>query len=719
MSKIATRHAKIKDKIRDYHTYFLPNIKRYQHFMNFVFNTSLSESDITLLQEMGKPQVEFNILESCISRLLGEFSQQEPSFEVREKDSGDPIDAHVLQVAEGYLRSILFDSNRDNMEYDIYAEQLGGGFSAIRVLTDYVDEKSFHQKILIRKCYDPSLTVFDRLARESHKGDGMICGELYPLLRTEFESRYGKKYTENMSFLRNLGDFSWSYMNDKGEEIVLVGDIFEKRKKKAKIVQLIDGRVMTDEEYQMNVEHWKKQTDVMIQIPGIVGTPRQTELTTIYHSIVTENDLINEEETDFKYLPIVFVDGNSKMLKNGKDGPLMQMTRPYVYHAEGIQKLKNLAGITLANQIESLIASKIMAFKESIPAEYKDAWIQPQTASILIANGFKDDNPDVALPMPQIITQQPTPPEITSTFGMSDEAVQQILGNFDAVQGNAVRGQLSGVAIQNGAIQSNTASRTYLVGYMKAWQRIADICLDLIPKYITMPRSIPVQGLDGKRNYQKVNMPGQPSLDYDSNSLEVKVEAGVNFEIQRQKALDTLQGLMKTSPIFAQIIGNTPQGCEMILDNIDIRGVEVLKKSVPEFFQKQAMAQQQQLQMQQQMNPMVLKQQELQVKAQKNQMDYEIAKGHLSVEQEQNDTDRLNTLNDMGDKADKNELEQMKIQAEQSRTAVDALHKMSIVQHNLANTKHSHAMDLLNLHHKNDQFHKKLNSETQGVQNAT
>lgn len=711
MSKVATQLEKMKGSIKDYHDYFQPNFKRYNYFMNFVFNTSLSPSDRDLLDALNKPQVEFNILEPHISRLMGEFAEQEPNFEVRQKDSGILVDPKVLNIVEGYMRSLLFDSNRDNMEYDVYGDTLGGGFSAMRVSTEYIDEKEFHQKIVIKRCYNPTFTVFDRMARESHKGDGRMCCELYPMERSEFEAKYGKKYTEKMRFTRNIGDFNWSYTTEKGQDVVLVGDYFEKQEKEEKIVLLIDGRVMTEDEYEKNVAHWKQQTDVVIQIPGIVGKPRKTKLTTIRHYHITENDILHEEATDFKYLPIVFVDGNSRLLKKEMNGPVYQMTRPYVYHAEGIQRLKNFAGISLANELESSIQSKIMAFKESIPAEYKDAWLNPQIASILIANGFKDDNPDYPLQMPEMVQRQPAPPEIANTFVVSDEMTKSILGNFDAVQGNVNQKQLSGVAISNGAIQSNIASKPYLVGYMKAWQRIADICLDLIPKYITLPRSIPVQDKSGKRTYQNVNSPGNPSLDYDAKSLEVKVRAGVNFETQRQQALDTLQGLMKTSPAFAQIIGNTRQGCEMILNNIDIRGVDGLKQMIPQFFQQQAQQQQHMQQMQMQLNPMVIKKQELQVKSEKNQMDFEIEKARLNVEEQEADTDRILALNEIGDKADKNQLQQMKIQAEQARTIVDGMHKGAILNKEHANMQHAHAMDLLNLHHKNDQFYQNLNSQ--------
>ena len=68
--------------MRNAHDYFKDNYDRYNEFIRFVFESNLTGDEITLLQTMGRPQLEFNTLESKISRLLGEFSKQEPDIMV-------------------------------------------------------------------------------------------------------------------------------------------------------------------------------------------------------------------------------------------------------------------------------------------------------------------------------------------------------------------------------------------------------------------------------------------------------------------------------------------------------------------------------------------------------------------------------------------------------------------------------------------------------------
>lgn len=689
----------IKDRIGSFRDYFSDNYARFNEFRKFVFYTSLSDSDISLMKELGKPQLEFNVLEAYLSRLRGEFSKQEPSVIVRASDDAKHIDTQLIDLLESHARAVISDTDTDNLQYDVYTDLLSGGFSAIKVYTDYVNEMSFNQNIYIRRVFDPTLTGFDKMARTSHKGDGMYCFELFPKSKEEFEAEYGKKMTEKMKFSREIEGFSWSYTTDK-EEVVMIGDFYEKKMKKAKIVQLITGQVMTVTDYEKLIADWAERTDMIIQPPGVVGKPRETEITTICRSRIVENDTIEYVETDYKYLPIVFIDGNSIMLRDSINGTAKQMTRPYIYHAKGIQKLKNFAGICLANELENTVQHKWSAPKEGIPPEYKDAYINVQKAQVLVYNAFKDNDPNIPLPKPEAVPRIPAPPEITNTFTLSDEVTQAILGSYDASLG-INNNQLSGVAIVEGATQSNSAAMPYIVGFMKGLTQAMKVYLDLFPKYNMTARNIPVKDVKGQRNYAMINAPGSPQVSYNSNELDVKIEAGVNFEIQKSRALDTLKGLMQVSPIFAEFM-TQEAGLDALLDNIDIRGVDGIKQDVKMFVQKIEQQKQQQMKMQQQQmmmeqqnmaqnNPIEVMKADIAQKMENNERKAQLEAAKIAVSKEEADTKRILALATIGEKADKIILESDKIQAEDARSAVD--YAIQSTMHH-----HSAAMDLLNLH---------------------
>ena len=180
-SSIDKELPRIKANIKDSYDYFKDNYDRAWDYKNFVCKTSLSDSDISLMKELGRPQIEFPILEAYISGQRGEFAKQEPTLEVgASDDSMEDPKPELIKFIEGYVRHNLFESNRDNMLYDTFTDTLIGGFSAWKVVTDYVNEMSFNQNIKLSKVFDPTLTFFDKFAMESHKGDGAYCGELFP-----------------------------------------------------------------------------------------------------------------------------------------------------------------------------------------------------------------------------------------------------------------------------------------------------------------------------------------------------------------------------------------------------------------------------------------------------------------------------------------------------------------------------------------------------------
>ena len=580
--KYQDRLADIKKSVEQSREYFQDNVDRYNEFMKFVFETSMTQDEVNTLQELGKPSLEFNILEAYVSRLKGEFAKQQPSLTVRAAD-GIPLVmldeefTDTIKVVEGHLRALFCDSVTDKFEYDVYTDLLAGGFSVAKVYTEYTSELSFEQKICVDRAFDVTLTGFDPMARKSHKGDGKFCFELYPMERKQFEEMYGKDATINMKFVREFEGFSWSFKNEK-EDIILVCDFYEKKQKREKIIKLANGHTVLEREYNEFLTKWAESGEIEQPPMPIPGKERWTNIETICRYRVCEQSVLEYVETDYKFLPLVFIDGNSVMLENW--GYSQQMTRPFCYQAKGIQRLKNFAGQSLANELENTIQHKFIVAIESIPSDYLDAYQNVQKADTLIYNHFQDsNNPEVTLPPPREVVRTPIPPEISAAFSMSDDMTQTILGTYD--NGGIQNANQSGVAIARSAIQSNSASVPYLVGYIKGLNRIAQIVVDLIPKYYRTPRSLPILLPSGKRSYHEVNKKGSLYLNYDPNSLQVNVETGVNFAMQKEIALQTILNLMQASPLFAQFMNQ--HGLQILLDNIDIRGVEELKVKAEQF----------------------------------------------------------------------------------------------------------------------------------------
>jgi len=411
-------------------------------------------------------------------------------------------------------------------------------------------------------------------------------------------------------------------------------------------------------------------------VPAVIST-RKTKLPKIVRYRMTGSQLLDRPQPlDYLYLPLVFFDGNSVMTNNDHAGGVKQYTRPYVYHARDAQRLKNFSGQTLANELENITAQKWIAPLEGIPKDYKNAYLDPQSSPVLIYQAFKDDNPDFRVPPPAQATRTPIPPEVSNTFVATDKLIQTVLGSYDAALG--INGnQLSGKAILTGAMHSNLAAEPYMNGFIVSWNRLAQIALDLIPKYYVTPRTIPVVKPDGSREYVMINTPQGIEMKYNPHDLEITVEAGVSFSAQKTYALEMFTKLMSASPTFAEFINQ--KGLPMLLDNLDMRGIEALKLEVDEWLQQRDQQQQQMQQMAEQNNPIAsnerIEMAKLQQKTQAEMREDEIKAAQLATDEaiknKELDIDAMKAMADIKDKNYKTFLDAERVDAENTRSAID------------------------------------------------
>lgn len=679
--------SRLKTNVENWHTYFSKNFDRFNEFRRFVFSSTLTDDDITNLQDLQKPILEFNILEPYISRLCGEFSKQEPQIETSSSHhSPMPVDVQTVQVVDGIVRDRLDDAQKKGHTYEIYKDLMSGGFSVLEVCTDYENPMVFEQNFYIKRVFDPTLTGFDPMAQLPDKSDGNYCFYLYPKYTEDFQKEHPDINLKGIEYSKNSG-FGWSFRTKKNKKILLLCDLYEKQFKRVKIVKLANGMVLTTKQYQKMLDVFKERQ--LLAVPPAIVDERYTQLTTIHRYTFIENQVIDHEETDFSELPLVFVDGNSIRLRLGPDGDVEQMTRPYLYHARDIQRLKNFAGQTLANELENMIQHKFKVAEESIPPEYRDAYQDVQHADVLVYKAFKDENPDQPLPPPQEIMRAPIPPEVTNTFSSADQMTQNILGSFDIQMGNLNASQLSGLAIQESVTQSNATAMPYVVGYLHALNQVAKIIVDLIPKYLKTPRTVPVLSAEGKRSFVRVNDNDTQgvSLDYPDNALQVNVQAGVNFTIQKTRALQQIIYMMQASPLFAQFM-NT-EGLPILLDNLEIRGIDQLKLLSEGFVKKMQVMQAKQQQMP---NPQIMKQQletaKFQHQVQQDQADNQFRTAEIMNDASANTNDRLKIMLEQQQAGVNDAVQIAKAKAETYSNAVSLAMKADEQQHKQALTTH-------------------------------
>lgn len=644
MSTVSKYHqdqlSRIKKNINEASVYFKKNREYFNQMRNFVFRTTIDDAQKAALQELDRPVIEFNVTEAFISRLLGEFSKQLPGVSVHADPTVTVPPEATINAVQGHMRQIITGLRAN----EIYKDQLSGGFSCMKVWTEFEHPKSFKQNIMLDRVFDPLLVGFDPAAQKVHKGDGSYCFEIIPLTEEQFRQIYGDDIKLDGCYKGSLEGFKWGYKSNR-KSVILLCYYYEKRSKRVQLYELPGGQSLTKDEYDQLIELYVKNNDIA-QPPEPVQK-RWTEIPYVCRYEIISTQVLNYQKTDFCGLPLIFVDGNSAIIrKDGDESSIEQITRSYIHNAVGAQKLKNLAGQTIANHIENLVEHKMKIAAESIPQGQEAAYANVQMASNYIYKQYSDDGSQQYNP-PQEVVKVPLPPEIVNTYMTAEQTIQASLGSYDAALG-INKNQLSGVAIVEGATQSNAAAMPFVVNYLAALQQASEIILDLIPKYYVTPRSIPVLTNEDKKEHVTINDPSDvnsPKMNFDSADLKVVVNAGVNFEVQKTRAVQMLIELSNALPGMAQLINN-PKGLAILADNLSIRGADQIKAMAEEAAKKMDEQQQAMQGQPQPPNPM---QQKIAIDQAKVQSKDQNEKANLAIRSHEAQTKRMEAISKVSD----------------------------------------------------------------------
>lgn len=692
--------------------YFKDNCKRFRDFKNYTFRETLTEQQKGMLTSLNRPQLEFNLGAASISRKLGEFAMHEPSILVSPSE-GIPVGNDVIGIVEGNIRHKIHDANKNSFSNQVYKDMLGGGFSSAKVFTDYQSPMSLNQDIIWEKCFDATMTGFDPMARAPHKGDGQFSFEMYPVTAEDLKEQYPKVDLARRTDSTFVGSYQWTYKDMYDQVIILVCDYYEKKKKRTKIVKLSDGKVMTARHYEKLAQFWEEE-NIIEQLPIVVNS-RMTVLDIVCNYKFIQSQILEFKDTDYCYLPHVFFDGNSDVLCKGHTNTSYQFTKPYYYHAKGAQDMMNFMGIAITNSVDNLSCSKFIVKEEAIPQQqdYMDAIAEPQRANTIVVRAYSENNPDKPIPEPIREVQYPAlPPEVMGTFNQSVQFIQAILGSGASNPENA-HDYISGKAVIEASNADNAAGMPYTIGYLAGLEQMARIHVDLMPKYLLGKRTIPVVNKAGDRTYQDINAEGQPSLNYEQGAIKVQIDAGVNFQVQKDKAMSQVVGLMQASPKFSEFM-NSEQGLPILLSNLVIYGADQLKEAAEKWLQVQQQQQQQAMQMQQQMmqqDPRFIKAQadvkkveiqgqELEIKAEQQQFDREIKVAELALEQERVENEAILVQHEAEQEEVNAAVQREKAHAEIVAHSLDAAAKMADIEHKQRMDHHDSIRKTVELHHK-------------------
>jgi hypothetical protein len=620
----------IKDRISSAYSYFGDNYKSYRNHTYFTFVSNINSAQASSLMSMSKAPLEFNIMEAVVNKRLGEFSRSEQYIKVSSTPGIDitqnPEVGEQIDVIESHLRYRLTGSYNNDMRYQIFKCMVSGGWGIGETYVDYAGEDTFDKEIFNVAHPNPCLVFFDPNAKESHKGDGDYCGDLNFVGEEELRRRFGDDKAEEimsasyqpLSTAEN--GFGWDNLIN-GQPTWTIVRYFEKEYKRVRKVEIAENPItgpqhtMDKDAYDILVAGWDSlQT---FALPPEIIQSRWVNEEVVYEYTVGGCGILETKKTPYPWLPLVFFDGNSVFTsENELSLTQKQFTRPLTYQAKSTQKFLNSLGQTILLESDSLLQSDIMMSKESIASEYFEDWKKPQQNRVLIYNGFVESDPEKPAPPPREVQRPQLPAFIPQMFSYAPTLMQIVLGSYasqEAIQSN----DPSGVAIQQGAVQSSLISEPYSVGFAAGLTRMANLNLRLMPEVYGTKRVIPIQrtdgsvkniGINGAPNPQPMQqapnneapLPENVHIDFKPTDMVVQIEPGPSVGIQKEMMLKQMIAMGQFLPRVAQFWNENP---ELFFENMEGIGVDRMISKFEEFQKANAeqQAQQQQLAQQKQM----------------------------------------------------------------------------------------------------------------------
>jgi len=428
----------------------------------------------------ARPCLTIDKINQYIQQVVNDFRQNPVAGKVR--PVSDDADEDAAGVFQGVIRNIE-DHSTASVAYTTAGEsavRVGEGY--FRFITEYKDEKSFKQKIIIRAVAD-TFSVFLGPHKMPDGSDAEYGFILEDVVEDKFKRLYPKAKFKKTDFEGDADD--WRKENE-----IRVAEYFYFDYKPQEIVFTEDGRTVPRETY-----------DAILEPKPAILDQRTTQIKTVKWCKLTGVEILEKRDWAGKWIPIVKVIGKEIWVEGkrhcwGLVRPAKDSLRMYNYWASTITERMAL----------SPKAPFIMA--EGQDAGYEEMWQKANTTnySRLIYNPKSIDGLSVPPPARQAPAQLEA--AMIQQMQVIEHDVKTSLGMFKEALGEG-KPQQSGKAILALTRESDTGTYHFSGNLGISICHGTRIMIDLIPKIYDTEEVMQMLGEDGQLDQARID-PNQP-----------------------------------------------------------------------------------------------------------------------------------------------------------------------------------------------------------------
>lgn len=490
-----------------------------------------------------RPALTINKMPLHIRQVANDIRQNRP--QVRYRPADDKADPEVATILNGVVRHIEAHSQAD-MAYDsCVLNQVTHGEGFIRVLADYIDEKSFDQDIFIRRIDDPFSVKLDP-DRLDWVGSDAKWGFIDDLVH---EDEFKKLYPD-------AEPIDWDFCKDglwfTDNKHVLIAEYFELVEEDAKLYLFANGATMLEGE---------KTPEGVFAGERPIKERKSTRKKVVWRKI-TGASVLEEKEFPSKYIPIVCAVGNQWYVDGKK------YISGIVRNSKDSQRMYNVAQSAIVERVLLAPKSPFIASMEAING-FEDIWKTANTEphSFLPHNAFDEaGNPIPPPKRTEAATVEPGLQQIAQ--GASDD-IKSETGQFDASLGQRSN-ETSGKAIIARQREGDNATFHYVDNFAQTIRQLGVIILDMMPRVLDTRRVAKILGEDGDMATAWLD-PNQPQalveVRDEQNKIarifnpyvgvyDVYASVGPSYATRRIEASEGMNMALQASPELWRVIGD-------------------------------------------------------------------------------------------------------------------------------------------------------------------
>ncbi len=503
--------------------------------LKFIHGDQWSDQEKQRRKMKGRPYLQINLLPKFVYQVVGDMLHNAPSIKVLPNDS--QADVKIARVRAGIIKDIEYQSNAPSIYGYAAEQQVSSGYGAWRVLTRYVESNPFLQEIYLESIRNPFLVFMDPNSKDQNYADAQWGFVLEKIPKEDFSARFpNAKFTAD-AFKTGAGLANEHWYDG---QTITVAEYFTKETEKTPMVQLDDGRVMTEAEYKILLKEWNRAAgeveamvapDMLPDAASLVNTPtpaaptptpapapaaipsvrakqlgpkpvvakrREADRTIVKHRIISSMEILDgglEGRTvPGKFIPLVLIKGRELNIE-GKN-----FVYSLVRHAKDPQKLVNYWNSAAAEAIALAPKAPFQATPKQI-----EGFEQDYAASNIDNFPVLLYNPDPEAPgMPQRTPPSAPPVAIFEQIRRGEENLKSVIGLFNADIG-APGSEQTGAAVMARQRPGDIGTFEFSVNLAQGIQHTGRIINSMIPEVYDTERDVRIRNIDDSDSFLPVN----------------------------------------------------------------------------------------------------------------------------------------------------------------------------------------------------------------------